>query len=67
MFVGKKNDEFRFSAKLMPKLVRLGNVGFMLANAVVLDSVFSFKSSNAAITNCEFEFYSIVVVLDNNI
>ena len=33
-----------------------------LANAVVLDNVLSFKSSNAAITNCIFEFDSIVVV-----
>ena len=57
MFVGKKNDEFSFSAKLMPKLV-------CLANAVVLDSVFSFKSSNAAITNCGFEFDSKTAAFD---
>ena len=37
MFVGEKNDEFSFLAKLMPKLV-------CLTNAVVLDSVFSFDS-----------------------
>ena len=57
MFVGKKNDEFSFSAKLvclelkpklvylelMPKLVRLGHVGFIVANVVVLDSVFPSK------------------------
>ena len=49
MFVGKKNEEFSFSAKLMLKLV-------CLTNAVVLDSVFSSKSSNAAITNYGFEF-----------
>ena len=61
----KKNDEFSFSAKLMPKLARLGHVGLMVANAVILDSVFSFKSSNAAITNCGFE--SITVILDNGI
>ena len=51
----------------MPQVVRLGHVGFMVANANVLDSVFSFKSSNAAITKCGFEFYSIVAVLDNDI
>ena len=56
-----------FSAKLMPKLVRLGHVGFMLANVVVLNSVFSFESSNAAISNYGFEFDSIVTVLDNDI
>ena len=67
MFVGKKNDDFSFSAKLMPKLVRPGQVGFMLANAVVLDSGFSFKISNAVITNCGLEFDSIVVVLDSGI
>ena len=37
VFVGKKNDKFSFSIKLMSKLV-------CLANVVVLDSVFSFKS-----------------------
>ena len=42
----------------MPKLVRLGYVGLMVANTVVLDSVFSFKSSNTAITNSGFEFDS---------
>ena len=47
----EKSGEFSFSTKLMPKLVRLANV-------VVLDNVFSFKSSNAAITNYEFEFDS---------
>ena len=67
MFVGKKNDEFSFSTKLMPKLVCLGHVGLMVANVVVLDSVFSFKSSNAVITNCEFKFDSIAAVLDNDI
>ena len=36
MFVGKKNKEFGFSVKLMPKLV-------CLTNAVIIDSVFSFK------------------------
>ena len=63
----KKNDEFSFSAKLIFKLMRLGHIGFMVANIVVLDSFFSFKSSNTAITNYEFEFDSIVVVLDNDI
>ena len=48
--------------ELMPKLVRLGHVGFIVANVVVLDSVFSVKSSNAAITNYGFEFDSIVPV-----
>ena len=67
MFVGEKNDEFSFSVKLMPKLMRLGHVGLMVANIVVLDSVFSFKSSNAIITNCEFEFESITAVLDSDI
>ena len=51
----------------MLKLVRLGHVGFMLANVVVLDNVFSFKISNAAITNYRFEFDSIVTVLDSGI
>ena len=45
-----------FSAKLMSKLVRLGHVGLMVANTVVLDNVFSFKSSNTTIMNNEFEF-----------
>ena len=44
----------------MPKLV-------CLINAVVLDSVFSFKSSNTVITYYEFEFDSIVTILDNDI
>ena len=48
---GEKNYEFSFSVKLVSKLV-------CLANTVVLDSVFSFKSSNVTITNCEFEFNS---------
>ena len=61
--MGGKNDEFSFLAKL----IRLGHVGFMVANAVLLDNVFSFKSSNAAITNCGFEFDLIATVLDNNI
>ena len=60
MFVGKKNYEFSFSVKLMPKLV-------CLANTIVLDSVFSFKSSNVVIMNCGFEFDSISTVLDNDI
>ena len=51
----------------MPKVVSLGHVGFMVANGNVLDSVFSFKSLNAAITNCGFEFDSIAVVLDSGI
>ena len=55
MFVGKKNDELSFSVKLMSKLV-------WLANVVVLDNVFSVKSSNSVITNCEFEFDSIAAV-----
>ena len=38
-----------------------------LENIVILDNVFSFKSLNAVITNCEFEFDSIVVILDNDI
>ena len=38
-----------------------------LENIVILDNVFSFKSLNAVITNCEFEFDSIVVLLDNDI
>ena len=65
--MGKKNDEFSFSVKLIPKLVRLGQVGFMLANAVVFYSGFSFKISNAAITNYGLEFDSIAAVLDNGI
>ena len=36
MFVGKKNDEFSFSVKLMPKLV-------CLTNAIVLDNIFPLK------------------------
>ena len=60
MFVGKKNDKFSFSAKLMLKLV-------CLANTVVLDSVFSFKISNTVIKNYRFEFDSIAAVLDNDI
>ena len=60
MFVGKKKEKFYFSAKLMPKLV-------FLANAVVIDSVFFFKSSNVAITNCGFEFNSIAAVKDSDI
>ena len=56
----EKNDEFSFSIKLISKLV-------CLANAVVFYSVFFFKSSNTAITNCGFEFDSITVVLDNDI
>ena len=52
---GEKNENFSFSTKLM-----------CLEN-VVLDSVFSFKSSNAAITKCGFEFDSIVAVLDSDI
>ena len=60
MFMGKKNDEFSFSVKLMSKLV-------CLANVVVLDNVFSFKSSNVTIMNCEFEFDSIAAVQDNDI
>ena len=39
----EKNDEFSFSVKLMPKLMRLGHVGLMVANTVVLESVFSSK------------------------
>ena len=38
-----------------------------LTNVVVLDNVFSFKSSNPAITNCGFEFDSIAIVLDSGI
>ena len=38
-----------------------------LANVVVFYSVFSFKSSNDAITNCGFEFDTIAAVLDNDI
>ena len=58
MFVGEKNEEFSFSIKLMPKLV-------CLANVVVPNSVFSFKSSNTAITNYEFEFDSIAAAFDS--
>ena len=58
--MGKKNDEFSFSAKLTHKLV-------CLTNTVVLDHVFSFKSLNTVITNCDFEFDSIVIVLNNDI
>ena len=65
--MGKKNNKFSFSIKLMSKLVRLGHARFMVANVVVLDIVFSFKSPNAAITNYRFEFDSIVVVLDSDI
>ena len=61
MFVGKKNEEFSFSAKLMPKLV-------CLANAVVLEIFFffiqKFKCRNHVYG---FEFDSIAVVLDNDI
>ena len=60
MFVGKKNDKFSFSFKLILKLV-------YLVNAVAVDIVFSFKSLNIAITNRGFEFDSIVVVLNNGI
>ena len=67
VFVGEKNDEFSFLIKLMFKLVRLGHVGFMLANVVVFDNVFSFKSSNVVIMNYGFEFDSIVAILDNGI
>ena len=56
----KKNDEFSFSDKLIHKLV-------CLANVIILDSVFSFKCSNTVITNCEFEFDSIVAILDSGI
>ena len=52
--------EFSFSIKLMSKLVCLTNV-------VVLNSVFSFKSSNAIITKCGFEFDSITSILYNDI
>ena len=38
-----------------------------LANVIILNSVFSFKSSNTAIMNYRFEFDSIAVVLDNDI
>ena len=44
----------------MPKLMYLTNI-------IVLDSVFSFKSSNAVLTNCEFEFDSFVIVVNNGI
>ena len=60
MFVGKKNKEFSFSSKLMVKLV-------CLVNVVVLDNVFSLKSSNDVIMNYGFEFDSIIVFLDNDI
>ena len=58
--MGKKNNKFSFSVKLMSKLVYLINI-------VVLDNIFSFKSSNTIITNYGFKFDSIVVVLDNSI
>ena len=51
----EKNGEFSFSTKLMSKLV-------CLANAVVLDSVFSFKSSNAAITNCGLNLIQLYLI-----
>ena len=51
----------------MPKLVRLGHVGFMLANIVVFDNVFLFKISNAVIMNYGLEFDSIAAVQDNGI
>ena len=38
-----------------------------LVNAVVLDNVFFFKSSNTIVMNYEFKFDSIVVILDNDI
>ena len=58
--MGKKNDKFSCLVKLMPKLV-------CFINVVVLDSVFSFKSSNTIITNYEFEFDSITDVQDTDI
>ena len=60
VFMEKKNDEFSFSVKLMSKLV-------CLVNVVVLNNIFSFKSSNAVVTDYEFKFDSIVAVLDNDI
>ena len=59
-FGGEKNEEFSFLIKLIYKLVCLTNV-------VILDNVFSFKISNAAITNYGFEFDLIVVVLYSGI
>ena len=55
MFVKKKNKEFNFLAKLMSKLV-------CLANAVVLNNVFFFKSLNTIIT---IKFDLIVAILDS--
>ena len=55
----KKNKESSFSAKLMFKIMYLANV--------VIDSVFSFKSSNIVITDRGFEFDSIAVILDSSI
>ena len=54
--MGKKK-EFSFLVKLMFKLV-------YLINTIILDSVFSFKSSNIVIMNYEFEFDSIIDILN---
>ena len=56
----KKNDEFNFSVKLISELM-------CLVNVIVLDNLFSLKSLNVIITNCGFEFNSIIAVLDSSI
>ena len=55
--MGKKNDEFSFLVKLMSKLI-------CLINVVVIDNIFSFKSSNTIIMNYGFEFDSIAAIQD---
>ena len=67
MFEEKKNDEFNFSVKLMFKLIRLDYVRLMVTNAIVLNNIFSFKSSNIVIKNYIFEFNSITTVLNSDI
>ena len=56
----KKKEEFNFSIKLMSKLL-------CLINTIILDNVFSFKSSNVIIMNYRFEFDLITIILDNGI
>ena len=58
MFVGENIRNLVY--QLMVKLV-------CLINVVILDSIFSFKSSYTVIMNYVFEFNSITAILDNNI
>ena len=69
---GEKNEELI----IQKKKKKMRNLVFHSINAKTsvfgkyrcfLQRFFSFKSSNAAITNYGFEFDSIVIVLDNNI